>query len=715
MMDSRPGDLFQPGDLLNNTYRIEVLLGRGGTSDVYKARSEISGNLVALKVLKQELAGNEDFTVLMAREESVRKIRHDAVVRYSENHRTPDGHIYLLMDFIDGPGMDKKLKQGPMAAEDLMIVGRRVTEGLQAAHACNIVHRDLSPDNIILRDGDPSQAVIIDFGIAKDTNPGAQTIVGNEFAGKYSYAAPEQLSGDTDERADIYSLGALLLANFRGAPPNLGANPMEVVENKQKPLDTSGVPQPLKGLIEHMCEPNRNERFANASAVLAYIADPNSVSTQPTNAPIADTADEATVISFPASKPTPKPPAPEKPRASRKPLLAAGLGLVLVAAGVGGYVSGVFNSFLPATYPLADPYTLIVEKSSDGVVQAVGNMPSESTLAALTALVGDADLTLASGEISGSWGEDIIASLEPLNDVEEWQFVVSNNRARLTGTTADVDQLTRLNTFFAAGLPGALQGNAEFTFVPSVLPFIDVDAILNAQSDCGRLKAPKGGSVGGYGPADSITVTGRVAETATRISLFDSLREMSGGRKIVLDLEVLNPSLCLIEQHLPKAPTGATTVAFTVGDRNEANPSGRFFVGENPVIDVILPADMTSGFLTVSILDVSGNVFHLLPNISRPENSIEALRRGRGGEVKVRVAFGLDASSTGGGIAFRVDDSSLGKSKILVLHSSAPLFDGMRPTSESAVGFAEALQSSFEADAGRILSLDSQILTTARP
>ena len=173
MIASHPSDLFQPGDLLNNTYRIEMLLGRGGTSNVYKARSEISGNLVAIKVLKQEFSGNEDFTVLMAREENIREIRHDAVVRYSENHRTPDGHIYLLMDYIDGPGLDKKLKQGPMEAADLLVICRRVAEGLKAAHARNIVHRDLSPDNIILRDGDPAQAVIIDFGIAKDTNPGA--------------------------------------------------------------------------------------------------------------------------------------------------------------------------------------------------------------------------------------------------------------------------------------------------------------------------------------------------------------------------------------------------------------------------------------------------------------------------------------------------------------------------------------------------------------
>ena len=342
-------------------------------------------------------------------------------------------------------------------------------------------------------------------------------------------------------------------------------------------------------------------------------------------------------------------------------------------------------------------------------------MPSETTLEALTGLVSDADVTLASGEIASTWGEDVIASLQPLNELEEWRFVVSNNKARLTGTTEDAALLTRLNAAYDGGLPGALQGRVDFTFVTPILPVADVHDILQAQSDCGLLTAPMNSSIGGYGPDDAITVIGRVAETATRVGLFDALRAVAGDRRVVLDLDVLNPSLCLIEQHLPKAPSGTVSVAFTVGDRNEPNPSGRFFVGENPVIDVVMPADMTSGFLTVSILDVSGNVFHLLPNLSRPDNSVETLREGRDGEVKVRVAFGLDASSTSGGIAFRVDDSSLGKSKILVLHSSAPLFDGMRPTSESAVGFAEALQSSFEADAGRILSLDSQILVTARP
>ena len=130
---------------------------------------------------------------------------------------------------------------------------------------------------------------------------------------------------------------------------------------------------------------------------------------------------------------------------------------------------------------------------------------------------------------------------------------------------------------------------------------------------------------------------------------------------------------------------------------------------------MILPADVTDGFLSVSILDVSGNVFHLLPNLNRQDNAVADLRDGRTGPVKVRVAFDLKESAQNGGLAFRVDDSTLGKSKVIVLHSSKPLFDGMRPTSESASGYAEALQKFAQSNDASILSLDSKILVTAKP
>ncbi|MGD9862263.1 MAG: protein kinase [Pseudodonghicola sp.] len=719
MMESRPGDTFQPGDLVNNTYRIEAILGRGGTSDVYRARSEISGRLVALKMLKSEFSGNEDYLTLLTREEEIREIRHDAVVRYSENHRTADGHVYLLMDYVEGPGLDRKLKQGPMAAEDLLTVCRRVAGGLQAAHARGIVHRDLSPDNIILRGGDPAQAVIIDFGIAKDTNPGAQTIVGNEFAGKYAYAAPEQLNGQTDARSDIYALGALLLANFRGEAPKLGNSPMEVLRRKGERLDTAGVPEPLKTLIDRMTDPDPGNRMQSAAEVLAFLDAPQTGPAQPQAAPEA--TEDATIIVPAATTRAPTaepPPAPQAAPKSRGPLVAALVALVLIGAGVGGYVGGVFDRLLAPALPLADPYTLIAEKPESGPVQMVGYAPAPEVRDALAALAqsggGQADLTLASGDVADSWGADVLAALRPLDGLDSWKLSVSGNRGRLSGSTTDQALHDRLSARFAGRLPGALEGEVQIAFRQLFLPAAELTPVLAAAADCGPLQLADAPATG-YGPQSSITVTGRVAETATRVALFDALRAKAGARKLVLDVEVLNPTLCLIESHLPRAPAGGIGVSFLTGDDGTPNPSGRFFVGENPVIDVVLPADVTDGYLTISILDVSGNVFHLLPNIGRTDNAVADLRGGAAGAVPVRLAYSVEEAAKNGGLAFRVDDSTLGKSKVIVIHSSAPLFDGMRPTSESAVGYAEALQADAERDAAAILSLDSRILVTAKP
>ncbi len=534
MLESRPSDAFQPGDLLNNTYRIEGLLGRGGTSDVYRARSDISGRLAALKVLKAEFSGNDDYLVLLTREEEIREIRHDAVVRYSENHRTPDGHVYLVMDYVEGPGLDKRLKQGPMSAADLMIVCRRVCGGLQAAHGRNIVHRDLSPDNIILQDGDPAKAVIIDFGIAKDTNPGAQTIVGNEFAGKYAYAAPEQLSGQTDTRSDIYSLGALLLANFRGASPSIGKNPMEVVQKKGEPLDTDGVPEPLKTLINRMSDPEPAKRFQSADAVLAFLDNPVSGAEEidPDATVIVPRTRQETPeppVTAPPPKPqptqhspateTPRPPA-QAPRKSRGGLIAVLLVLLLATGGGSGYLMGLFDGLLGPTYPVAAPYTLIVTRPAEGAARAVGYVPSQQVLEQLNALMdsqsGNAELTLASGDIAESWGTDVLATLSILappagqeghESLKEWRLVVIGNKAQLSGVTTDPGTYDRILAAFPNGLPGALEGKADIRLQPLFLSVADLMPIVQSRADCGPLQLIGATSVG-YGPDSPVTVTG---------------------------------------------------------------------------------------------------------------------------------------------------------------------------------------------------------------
>lgn len=726
MTDSRPGDLFQPGDLVNNTYRVEAILGRGGTSDVYRARSEISGRLVALKVLKSEFSTNEDYLLLLTREEAMREIRHDAIVRYSENHRTADGHVYLLIDYVDGPGMDKKLKQGPMSADDLLVICRRVSEGLQAAHERNIFHRDLSPDNIILRDGDPAQAVIIDFGIAKDTNPGAETIVGNEFAGKYAYAAPEQLAGKTDARTDIYSLGASLLANFRGKSPDIGRNPMEVVQKKAEPLDTTDVPEPLKTILDKMTQPNPDDRFQSAAAVLDALAgnpfdaaDNEPLSDATVIAPLNTAAKAAAQPDLITSAPPPKEesPAPKPVKQDTKKsgmVLPIAIGGVVVAGIAGAFAMGLFSS--EPALPVADPYRLSIAKAKDSSPRAVGFVPGEEVATALREHMqqqnGTSDLTLASGAIVESWGPDMLTVVDAIDEMDVWRVSLSGNLAEIEGSTNSKPIYDSVLAAFDAGALGALNGEPGLTLEEIILAPEKLDPILNTFADCGPLMQVNR-PIAGYGPESPVVIGGVMSSEASSATLANALSAAIGSRPLNIDVDILNTTLCLIESVLPKAPASANDVGFFQGDQdNNPNPTGEFLVGENPVIDVEIPGDVTDGFLTVSVLDVSGNVFHLLPNINRSDNSVQFLREGQTGPASIRVAYSIQESQQNGGLAFRVDDSTLGKSKVLVIHSSAPLFNEMRPTSESAVSYSEALLGDDRNMSARIFSLDSRILET---
>ena len=706
MSETRGGDLFRPGDLVNNTYRIESVLGRGGTSDVYRARSETSGRTVAIKVLKAEFSGNDDYLALLRREEEIREIRDDAVVRYAETHRTPAGDVYLLMDYVEGPGLDAVMREGPVPAEDLVAICRRVAGGLRAAHARGIVHRDLSPDNVILRGGDPAQAVIIDFGIAKDANPGAATIVGGEFAGKYAYAAPEQLAGRSDARSDIYALGALLLAAHRGMAPEVGRNPMEVVEAKGRPLDAGDVPAPLGPLIERMTAPDPEARLQTAQEVLDVLDG------------AATALSDATVVAPSRAGPRDRDATGRGRQGARprKGLVAALATLAVLAILAGAYLLGAFDAAFGPRYAAANPFVLTVEKPAGRPLRIAGHAPSPEMLATLVTLAeqegGTADVALASGGIPTGWAADVLSLIETTAPLDAFALSVEDQSVRLTGTTADPSVRDALRDRFADGMPGGLSGTANIVYAPPVLSLPAVEGTLVEHADCGRL-VQAAQPTAGYGPGDPIVVRGAVSSDATRQALVDDLRRIADGRRVSVDAEVLNPTLCLVENYLPEAPAGGVEITLSDGATGSAVPGGVFTVGQNPVIDVLLPPDVSNGFLSVSILDVSGNVFHLLPNVARPDNAVATLREAAGAAgaaAAIRVAYPLDEAA--GRVAFEVDDATLGKSKVIVLHSEAPLFDQMRPTQESAQGYAEALRDRIAAG-GVIHSLDSRILTTA--
>ena len=705
MTNSKDTDIFQTGDLLNNTYRIEGILGRGGTSEVYKARSEISKRVVALKALRTEFSMNDDYLVLMTREEAIREIRHDSIVRYYDNQRMPDGRVYLIMDYVEGPGLDKKMREGGMSADDLLIIAKKVSAGLNAAHKKNIVHRDLSPDNIILRNGDANEPVIIDFGIAKDSNPGAETIVGNEFAGKYAYAAPEQLSGKTDARSDLYALGAMLLSTFRGKAPDMGNNPMDVVNIKGKPLNTEGVPEPLKALIDKMTNPDPSARFQSAEELLLEI-DPDFEKTivyKPSkNMQVNKTSEE--------KKSTNK--APKKKSGVLIPIL---LVLVLISGGGISYFSGFLDSFLKPNYPTADPFTLKISEDIKGKITARGFVPSQGALERLSETVnvtgGKLNLTLASGAISKTWAEDINVLTGFLSSLDEFNLDITDNSAKITGYTENNTAKIKLMKILEdENLFKNLIIDSSILLGSRNLTLERIYNILADFENCGALtllNVPKQH----YSINDKIIVTGRIENKTSRKKLLEEIKKVAGERKVSIQTEVLNKSLCLIDETLTNIPSGGFDIIFGFGSDGSLNPGGRYFVGDNPTIDVTIPKSITNGYLYVSILDVTGSVFHLLPNMNRSNNQIQDLKQQSGNEGAIRVAYSLKESKDRAKPAFLIDDSTLGQSKIIIIHSKSPLFESLRPSMESIEGYVSALTGITVP----ISALDSRILITAKP
>ena len=172
------------------------------------------------------------------------------------------------MDYVEGPSLADRLQEGALSVDQTRKLGCRLAGALAEVHAIGVLHRDLSPDNILLPGDDLDQATMIEFGIAKQTGA-ATTVVGGDFAGKFAYASPEQVEGrGTDEagrpkldaRSDIYSLGLVLAAAATGRPINMGRTWAEVVEARRRRPDVSAVPAQLRDAIARMLHPQPSRR-----------------------------------------------------------------------------------------------------------------------------------------------------------------------------------------------------------------------------------------------------------------------------------------------------------------------------------------------------------------------------------------------------------------------------------------------------------------------
>jgi eukaryotic-like serine/threonine-protein kinase len=265
----------QVGEVLGHTYRIEAFLAKGGMGAVYRARHVVLESEHAIKVILSELAEDPQVIALMNQEaRTLHTVKNDAVVEYQGLMLDEYGRRYLVMEFVDGPSLAHVIKDRRLTPGEVRTLRERLARGLAAAHEKGVYHRDVSPDNVILPGGNIDNAKIIDFGIAKSTATGEKTLIGRDFAGKYSYASPEQAGmygGKVDGRSDIYSLG-LVLASAAigfGGKLDMGNSLSSMFEARQKVPDLSRVPAELRDELAAMLQPKPEDRIQTMEEVVA--------------------------------------------------------------------------------------------------------------------------------------------------------------------------------------------------------------------------------------------------------------------------------------------------------------------------------------------------------------------------------------------------------------------------------------------------------------
>lgn len=303
------------GTLINNNYKIEQLINAGGMGEVFRGTNVFSGDSVAIKIVLQSLAHDPKVAALFKREAKVLcQLADQAIVRYYNFvHDAALDRFCLIMEFIDGqPLSDHVRTSGPLPLAETKRLLKRLALGLERAHKMEVVHRDLSPDNVMLKGGTIDDAVLIDFGIAKSTEMSEATLFG-QMAGKFKYVSPEQLGhfgGHIGPRTDIYGLALLMAAAIRGEPIDMGSSVFEAVNARRAIPDLTGVYPELQPLFAHMLEPDPSMRPENMGQVIHFLERPQDLPPRYGAAPAAPIGDDRTVFMGQQTEMPPPPPPP---------------------------------------------------------------------------------------------------------------------------------------------------------------------------------------------------------------------------------------------------------------------------------------------------------------------------------------------------------------------------------------------------------------------
>lgn len=259
------------GTVLGGRYEILELVGKGGMAYVYKARCHLLNRIVAVKVLRNDLEGGDEFIERFNTEaQSAAGLTHPNIVSIYDVGKDK-GYHYIVMEYIDGITLKEYIhKKGKIGYREAAYIASQICHALEAAHEKNIVHRDIKPHNIMITSD--NRVKVTDFGIARASS-NATMSVGDVILGSVHYISPEQARGGyVDCKSDIYSLGIVLYEMLTGRVPFESESPIAVamkhLEEKPIPpceIDPSIPPELQEIVLKAICKETRN-RYQTVSA-----------------------------------------------------------------------------------------------------------------------------------------------------------------------------------------------------------------------------------------------------------------------------------------------------------------------------------------------------------------------------------------------------------------------------------------------------------------
>ena len=266
--------MLQPGAVLGQRYEIQQILGEGGMGAVYKARDLELNRMVALKVIRPELAGSQAIIDRFKQELLLAtQVTHKNVIRIYDLSEA-EGMKFITMEYVEGEDlrglMQQKKKLAPEEAVEIML---QVCRALEAAHSVGIIHRDLKPQNI-MRDK-AGRILVMDFGLARTLEGDGMTQTG-ALVGTMDYMSPEQALGkDLDQRSDLFTLGLIFYELLTGKMPykadSVVASLLKRTQERAAPVSShdASIPRPLSDIVGKCMDPDVKLRYESSSQIMA--------------------------------------------------------------------------------------------------------------------------------------------------------------------------------------------------------------------------------------------------------------------------------------------------------------------------------------------------------------------------------------------------------------------------------------------------------------